>query len=69
MSFRIPADILSAETTQKDLWELTQLKSSSDVPEELLVATKHLTEPGNRNKTSNMRRWADKDPEAKEVSS
>lgn len=67
VSFRIPADILSAETTQKDLWELTQLKSSSDVPEELLVATKHLTEPGNRNKTSNMRRWADKDPEAKEL--
>ena len=69
MTFRIPStEGFNKKTIQPpDLLDLANLESSEDSQEEMLVATTHLTEPGNRKKTAVMRRWADKDPEAKEV--
>ena len=67
VTFRIPAEEgVTRDTVEEELLELANLESSED-PIDELVATKHLTEPGNRKKTAVMRRWADKDPEAKEV--
>lgn len=67
VSFSVPADRLSRQTTHSNVWDLAQLESSQDIIEEHLVATSHLTEPGNRNKTAALRQWADKAPEMKEV--
>ena len=67
VSFRIPGEHLSKETTQSNIWDLAQLQCSQDDPEDHLVATRHLTEPGNRRKTAVLRSWAAKDPEVKEV--
>lgn len=67
VSFLVPAEDLSRETTHPDVWDLAQLKSSQDNIEEHLVATSHLTEPGNRNSTAALRQWAGTVPEIKEV--
>ena len=68
VSFRVPTDSFSRETTNHHVWDLAELESSTDPKEEHLVSTSHLTEPGNRRKTPALRKWADKDPEMKEVS-
>ena len=67
VSFRVPADSFTRETTNPHVWDLAELESSMDEKEEHLVATSHLTEPGNRKRTPALRRWADQDPEMKEV--
>ena len=69
VTFKIPSsEGYTRDTVQPpDLLELASLEASEDCWAELLVATTHLTEPGNRKKTAVLRRWADRDPEAKEV--
>jgi hypothetical protein len=69
VSFRIPAKELMKNSTHPNVWELAQLKSSLDDIGDYLIPTSHLTEPGNRRKTAMLKKWAEKDPEAKELPS
>lgn len=67
VSFHVPAPRYTNETVTPELLALGRLESSLDRVEDHLIATMFLTDPGNRHITAPLRRWADKDPEAKEV--